>query len=114
MPVSDFSRPRTIRPHTPLRLADAIGQRITVLTGAVWITQQDDSRDIILKPGDSFTVERPACLVVAGDGDAEVLLRQTDPAGSRAPSSRPAWLRWVTTSRASRLGRLHLPGTNGA
>lgn len=41
-----------------LRLEHAAGTRITVWSGCVWITQQDDSRDIVLAAGQHFTLDR--------------------------------------------------------
>jgi len=38
----------------PLR--DAYRVKVTCLEGSLWITQDHDQRDIILEPGESFTV----------------------------------------------------------
>ena len=41
-----------------LALTDAQGSLISCQRGAVWITQDNDRRDIVLMPGESFTFDR--------------------------------------------------------
>jgi len=66
---------------------DGAGHKIECLAGTLWLTQENDPRDIILSPGQSFTLDRPgkAVLVVLG--------------------SRPAWVAWRT--RLPARGRSH-------
>lgn len=94
MLAADTTQTLAIRPRDPVMLERAVGARITVLEGDVWITQYGDSRDIILKPGQSFQVELPACLVMTGVGDARVVIQPPDlaPRGARPPST---WRRWL-------------------
>lgn len=49
--------PRTIHlPHQAIHtLPDAAGIPIECCSGSVWITLDDDPRDIVLGPGESFT-----------------------------------------------------------
>lgn len=92
MLAPDTTQTFDIRPRDPVMLEHAVGARITVLSGEAWITQYGDSRDIILKPGESFAVDRPACLVMTGVGEARVVLQAPD---LLTPPARSAWRRWL-------------------
>jgi hypothetical protein len=45
-------------------LTDARGSEIKCLGGALWITQDRDPRDIVLQPGESFTLDRVGPAIV--------------------------------------------------
>jgi hypothetical protein len=45
-------------------LYDAIGTRITCLSGALWITQENEGRDIVLNPGKEVTLDRKGKTVI--------------------------------------------------
>jgi hypothetical protein len=47
-------------------LKDRIGSQVTVRRGQLWITQENDARDIILNTGDSFTLERAGKAILQG------------------------------------------------
>ena len=42
-----------------LGIDDGRGLRLRVASGAVWLTQQDDGRDVVLREGESFVIDRP-------------------------------------------------------
>ena len=42
-----------------LGIDDGRGLRLRVAAGTVWLTQQDDSRDVVLHAGESFVIDRP-------------------------------------------------------
>jgi hypothetical protein len=55
-------------------LPDASSARILCTSGCLWLTLDDDPRDIILEPGDSFeTGERRRALLYAMQGSAFLL-----------------------------------------
>ena len=54
---TDFSRLALAAGQT-MELRDAMGSRVECLSGSLWITQHEDSRDITLKPGQVFTLDR--------------------------------------------------------
>ncbi len=82
-----------------LRLRDASGLVLHVWSGEVWITQEGDPRDIVLREGDQFTLDRPGLALVqvldqadlfvfgSGSGAAETV---SHPRSSRASIPSPA------------------------
>ena len=56
-------------------LDGAPGTELHVHRGAVWLTQQDDARDIVLRPGEAFRLDRRGRAVMQVLADAEISLR---------------------------------------
>lgn len=50
------------------------GTTVTACAGAVWITEQDSPRDVVLTPGQSFTLARPGIALVQAFRDASILV----------------------------------------
>lgn len=64
-----------------IRLGDAEGTTVRCLSGAVWVTLERDDRDILLEPGQEFSIDRAGLsLVCAIAGPAEVSIRDPRPA----------------------------------
>jgi hypothetical protein len=66
---------RTLRLKTGelLDIHDGEGFEVVCLEGAVWITQSNDPRDIVIKAGESFVLDKPGlALVCASAGLAAV------------------------------------------
>jgi len=81
--------------HGLARLPDATSTRIVCETGTVWITIDNDPRDIVLSPGQSFLVDRRAGVLVYALEDACVrVIERAVPAaassGARAAAARPS------------------------
>jgi hypothetical protein len=55
-----------------LRVPHARGQRIASLCGAVWITEEGRPEDIILRAGESVTLQGPGTALVMALGSADV------------------------------------------
>ena len=55
--------------HRGLRLKDARGARLRAVQGTLWITIDNDQRDIVLDPGEIFEVDSNAPLFVMPLGD---------------------------------------------
>jgi hypothetical protein len=77
-------RPVRLKTGELLDIHDGEGFTVECLEGAVWITQSNDPRDIVLNAGESFMLDKPGlALVCAAAGPAavavEVPLPQTPP-----------------------------------
>jgi hypothetical protein len=67
---------RTLQPGKALRLKNAAGRRLSVVRGAVWITQEADPRDHVLEAGEAFCFDRPGlAIVLALGGAAQIALQ---------------------------------------
>jgi hypothetical protein len=65
-----------LQPGQVLRLRDAVGHRITGLRGEIWITQENDRRDVILTPGEGFVLDRPGLALAQAVGDVALLAEE--------------------------------------
>ena len=70
------SRPRitSLPRHVSLGLQRRAGDRIECVSGAVWVTQDGDLRDIVLNAGESFRLDRNGRALVSALADAGVIL----------------------------------------
>jgi hypothetical protein len=57
-----------------LGIDDGRGLRLRVASGAVWLTQQGEGRDVVLREGESFVIDRPGRTVVQALDPAELAL----------------------------------------
>jgi len=81
-----------------LRLKDAHGARLRAVQGTLWVTIDNDLRDIVLDPGESFVVDSNQPLVVMPLGEcATVDVKSAAPANAGTPSS---WLQTLWPRRA--------------
>ena len=53
-----------------VKLDEAVGVRLVSRCGSIWITQDGDSRDIVLEAGDSFVLDRAGPSIVQALGPA--------------------------------------------
>jgi hypothetical protein len=73
------------------------GSRVECVEGAVWITQSNDPRDIVIKGEESFVLDRPGlALVCAAAGPAVVAVDVP----RRQPPALPPY-RWDMRNAAS-------------
>jgi Protein of unknown function (DUF2917) len=64
-----------LRAREVLDIRDGQGLAVRCVGGALWITQDGDADDIVLEPGQCFTLDRPGlALVSAPVGPATVLI----------------------------------------
>ena len=60
-------------PNQTLKVVDGAGSTVSALEGAVWITEENQPKDIALEPGDSYRLrERGIALVNSLGGAAAV------------------------------------------
>lgn len=59
-----------------LRLRDAFGWTVKAESGTIWLTQESDSRDIVLKAGDSFVLDRQGAALISPLGEARLSLKR--------------------------------------
>jgi hypothetical protein len=96
------------RPNEIVRLDGARGTTLRVTSGGLWITLENDKRDIVLTAGDSYTIDRGGLTLVEAQDKSTVCVlasRQVDepgisrtgPPGSASPdgwrrnSGRTTW-----------------------
>lgn len=72
------------RKHVHLR--HALGWTIRAISGKVWITQDYDLRDIVLEPGQSFTLDRNSDALLAPLDEADILLERHAVATKSGPT----------------------------
>lgn len=76
MNINDLNRAAiSVRKTEVIRLGTARDQRIESVLGRLWVTIDDDPRDIVLDPGEGFSVDRDDdVLVSALRSDARFVL----------------------------------------
>jgi hypothetical protein len=73
-------RPVRLNTGELLDIHDGKGLTVKSLEGAVWITQSNDPRDIVLNAGQSFVLDKPGlALVCAAAGAAMVAVEASLP-----------------------------------
>ncbi len=77
----------SLRWGRPLTVSDGQGTCITARRGAIWITQDNDLRDVVLSSGESFLLDQPELAIVQAFDSAEIVV---SPPSSRRPASSPA------------------------
>lgn len=57
-----------------VKLRDAVGSTIGAREGTVWITEENNRRDIVLEPGACFRIGHPGLTLVHAFADASLTL----------------------------------------
>jgi hypothetical protein len=92
-----LSQRRFLPSRSTLQLDDAEGTVIAVESGCLWITMENDSRDIVLAPGMRFEIDRSGRTIIAAEEDSRFGL---------APAHCPEGVRaWMARKLAAVLGR---------
>jgi hypothetical protein len=67
--------------HVSLSLRQRAGDRIECTSGSLWITQDGDLRDIVLRAGESFRLDRSGTALISALTDARLAVHRAAPAG---------------------------------
>ncbi len=78
--------PIALEQRTLLRVRNGTGQTILCLKGMIWLTQQNDVRDIVLGAGESFTLDRPGLALLYALNPACATILRPAPSQERASS----------------------------
>jgi len=77
-------------------LPDVRGATLRVTRGTLWITQEDEPRDVVRRPGDNWAVERDGLTVIEAQDDALFCVvgrRLETPVAARNGNARSPWTR---------------------
>jgi hypothetical protein len=85
-----------------ITLRDARDMRVTCLTGALWITEDHERRDIILEAGQSITLRRPGLTLVMALQPSS--LRLTEPHDAPVERLATRLSRWLPATVRPALG----------
>ncbi len=62
-------------PNQTLKVVDGAGSTVCAVQGSIWITEENDSRDIVLSPGACYRLRHPGVAIVNSlGGEAAVSL----------------------------------------
>jgi len=61
-----------LAPRETVTLPDVRGATLRITRGTVWITQENDTKDTVLRPGDTWTVERNGLTILEAQGDVSL------------------------------------------
>ncbi|HQR12554.1 MAG TPA: DUF2917 domain-containing protein [Casimicrobiaceae bacterium] len=59
-----------MKPRETVTLPDLRGTTLRVTRGTLWITQEGDPQDIVLRDGDTWTIERDGLTIVEAQSDS--------------------------------------------
>jgi hypothetical protein len=65
-----------LAPNQTLKLLDSAGSTVCAVEGSVWITEENQARDIVLQPGSCYQLRHPGLAIVNPlGGEAAVSLQ---------------------------------------
>ena len=65
---------RTLPKGAVRRVPMPLGRRLECITGALWLTQDGDRRDVVLGPGDAFDFDSAGDALVSALADSRYVL----------------------------------------
>jgi hypothetical protein len=84
--ASPVASPLHLDAREILDIRDGEGLRVSSLRGVLWITQANDTDDIVVRAGESFVLDRPGLAIVSAPiGSADLIVQaRSDHARERA------------------------------
>ena len=109
MLCAGYTKVWELAPNELVKLDGARGTTLRVTRGTLWVTLEDDTRDVVLSAGDAFTIDRGGLTLVEAQDRATVcvMAHHVDEVRVRArPTTIGArvahWLRSVGAADAER------------
>lgn len=72
MACIDYGTVIELAPRETVTLPDVRGATLRINRGTVWITQENDTQDTVLRPGDSWTVERNGLTILEAQSNVSL------------------------------------------
>ena len=72
MACDDYTKIWDLAPGELVQLDGARGTTLRVTRGTLWVTLENDTRDVVLEAGDVFTIDRGGLTLVEAQGRATV------------------------------------------
>ncbi|MBM3487529.1 MAG: DUF2917 domain-containing protein [Alphaproteobacteria bacterium] len=85
MIITAETRTETLAKGAAVRFQDAAGTLVTCLSGGLWITQEDDGRDIVLAPGQGAVLDRGGRTVIGALAESRYLVQRLPAPAGRSP-----------------------------
>ncbi len=86
-----------------LALANIGGTALAVTRGTLWVTQENDTEDVVLRSGDVWMVERDGLTIIEAQNDASFrALGRAFEQARPAPARQEGWLTRLFCALASR------------
>jgi Protein of unknown function (DUF2917) len=104
-----LSPQRFLPGRTSLPLDDAEGTVISVESGCLWVTMENDPRDVILLPGMRFEVDQSGRTIIAAEEDSRFRLLAAGAGAEGMAASMARKLTAVLDRWASRKAAVSVP-----
>ena len=110
MVCDGYTKVWDLAPDELVKLDGARGMTLRVTRGKLWVTLENDTRDVVLQAGDVFTIDRGGLTLVEAQGQATVCVmgRPIDEVHirTRQPALQSRIGPWLRSFSAARPGRV--------
>ena len=103
MLCTGYTKVWELAPSELVRLPEARGTTLRVTRGTLWITLQNDVRDIVLEAGDSYMIDRGGLTLVEAQKASTVCVLGRHSEETRHADARPTLARRVGRRLVARL-----------